>query len=81
MTERCAVYWLLHLKDKGYTPVWASDYEHLLLKEDDGFDWRNLKGKGKYEDDEDEVDGDQELDEDEGDGELDVDEDDFDLTY
>lgn len=30
MAERCAVYWLPHLKGKGITPAWASDYEHLL---------------------------------------------------
>ena len=32
MAERCAVYWLPHLKGKGITPAWASDYEHLLCQ-------------------------------------------------
>lgn len=29
MAERCAVYWLPHLKAKGIDPMWASNYEHL----------------------------------------------------
>ena len=66
---------------KGFTPVWASDYEQLLHESmDDGID--GSIGEGEYEGDEDEVDGDLGLDEDEVDRELDQDEDDyFDLTY
>ena len=30
MVERCAVYWLLHLREKGIKPTWEADYEHLL---------------------------------------------------
>ena len=30
MAERCAMYWLAHLEKKGFTPVWESDYVHLL---------------------------------------------------
>ena len=30
MAERCAVYWLPHLREKGITPTWEGDYEHLL---------------------------------------------------
>ena len=30
MAERCAVYWLLHLREKGIMPTWEGDYEHLL---------------------------------------------------
>ena len=74
MAERCAVYWLPHLKEKGFTPVWASDYEHFLHEGlDDGVDVS--KGEGEYEGDEDGVEGDLDLDEDEVDGEVDLDED------
>ena len=30
LAEWCAVHWLPHLKLRGITPMWASDYEHLL---------------------------------------------------
>jgi hypothetical protein len=30
MAERCAVYWLPHLREKGVKPTWEADYEHLL---------------------------------------------------
>ena len=30
LAEWCAVHWLPHLKVRGVTPLWASDYEHLL---------------------------------------------------
>ena len=30
LAEKCAVYWLPHLKGKGITPSWASDFEHLV---------------------------------------------------
>lgn len=79
MAERCAAYWLPQLKDKGFVPVWASDYKHLLHEGLDG----GSMDEGEYKGDEDEVDGDPGLDEDEmEDDELDQDEDDcFDLTY
>ena len=32
MAEQCAIYWLPHLKERGILPPWASDYEHLLQK-------------------------------------------------
>ena len=32
MAEQCAIYWLLHLKERGILPPWASDYKHLLQK-------------------------------------------------
>lgn len=30
IAERCAVHWLPHLKARGVTPAWASEYEHLV---------------------------------------------------
>ena len=30
LAERCAVHWLPHLKARGVTPAWASEYEHLV---------------------------------------------------
>ena len=30
LAERCAVHWLPHLKGKGITPTWASEFEHLV---------------------------------------------------
>ena len=30
MAEKCAVYWLPHLTEKGMKPVWEADYGHLL---------------------------------------------------
>ena len=30
LAEKCAVHWLPHLKGKGITPSWASDFEHLV---------------------------------------------------
>ena len=67
MAERCAVYWLPHLKEKGFMPVWASYYEHLLHEGlDDGVDGSKGEGEyeGEYEGEDDGVDGDLDLDED-----------------
>jgi len=77
MAERCAVYWLPHLKGKGITPPWASDYEHLLREvpvsvdaveveeqEDIVFDI-NMEGDGdelEYVGNEEEIDAETELD-------------------
>ena len=36
MAEKCAIYWLLHLRKKGIKPVWEADYEHLLQVSVDG---------------------------------------------
>jgi hypothetical protein len=30
MAEQCALYWLPYIKEKGFTPVWASEYESQL---------------------------------------------------
>ena len=32
MAEQCALHWLPHLKQRGITLSWGSDYEHLLQK-------------------------------------------------
>ena len=31
MAEKCAMYWLPDLREKGIKPVWEADYEHLLV--------------------------------------------------
>ena len=36
MAEKCAVYWLPHLRDKGIKPTWEAEYEHLLHVSVDG---------------------------------------------
>lgn len=36
MAEKCAIYWLLHLRKKRIKPVWETDYEHLLRVSVDG---------------------------------------------
>jgi len=33
MAEKCAVYWLACLREKGIKPTWEADYEHLLSVE------------------------------------------------
>ena len=33
MAEKCAVYWLPCLREKGIKPTWGVDYEHLLSVE------------------------------------------------
>lgn len=80
MAEQCAVYWLPHLKERGISPPWASDYEHLLQKnqvprgvvqgeEETGETAIDIEGDGdaEYEgneDSEDEVDSDIDVDDD-----------------
>ena len=51
MAERCALYWLPSLVEKGLTPVWASEYEgKVTLQADDSEDEGLDKGNKDFED-------------------------------
>jgi hypothetical protein len=60
MAERCAFYWLPHLKAKGVTPVWGSEYENLqgpshvdVQDEDSGAEGLDKEGNVDWEEEED----------------------------
>ena len=50
MAERCALYWLPHLKEKGLTPEWASEYNsQLTVQADDSEDEGDNDGEEDIE--------------------------------
>jgi hypothetical protein len=86
LAERCGVYWLPHLKGKGITPPWASDFEHLVDQvavdvdvTNDGEGLEDIQFDGSGEDCEGDVEH-EDIEEDAHDGaNLDEDADDFDF--
>jgi hypothetical protein len=46
MAQRCALYWLPHLKEKGFTPEWALEYNGQQMAQADDSDDEGIDNEG-----------------------------------